>query len=122
MRSFQHSCPHGTLTDASTSATLGGGTITFTASLAITGPKITNTIGKYSATGLIAPATPGAYHITAHFAATSLYDVVNYQSIIYLLQTQVLLKLAILTNRITNTATGSPQINGIWYNVKVSRM
>jgi hypothetical protein len=68
----------GTLTDASTSTPLGGETIKFTSSPPITiSSKITNTLGKYSATGLIAPRTAGAYHITAHFIGTALYKSAN---------------------------------------------
>jgi hypothetical protein len=68
----------GTLKDTTRATGLSGMTISFTADPPITiSSTTTGTTGTYAVTGLTAPTTPATYHITAHFAATSLYNAAN---------------------------------------------
>jgi hypothetical protein len=68
----------GTLVDTTQATGLSGMTISFTADPPITiSSTTTGTTGTYTVTGLTAPTTPGTYHITAHFAVTSLYNAAN---------------------------------------------
>ena len=66
------------LTDTTKSVGLASKTITFTATSPITiSSKTTNSLGQYSATGLIAPSTTGTYSIQSHYAGESLYNAAN---------------------------------------------
>ncbi|PWU81272.1 MAG: hypothetical protein DLM72_07765 [Candidatus Nitrosopolaris wilkensis] len=68
----------GTLLDTTKSQSLASKTITFTATSPILiGSKITNTIGQYTASGLISPSTTGTYNIQSHFAGDALYSVAS---------------------------------------------
>lgn len=68
----------GTLIDTTSSKPLEGRTITFTATSPITvGSRVTNSLGQYSATGVIAPNTTATYSIQAHFAGDPLYNLVD---------------------------------------------
>jgi hypothetical protein len=68
----------GILKDGLTDAPIAGKTITFTATSPITIPSdTTNSEGNYVVSGLKAPITSGTYHITSHFAGSSLYNSQN---------------------------------------------
>jgi hypothetical protein len=68
----------GILKDALTDAPIAGKTITFTATFPITVPSdTTNSEGAYVVSGLNAPSISGTYHITSHFAGSSLYNSQN---------------------------------------------
>ncbi len=78
------SIPHGSiytvdgkLKDSTTGLFLPSKTVTFTATSPIVIPNaVTDSTGKYSASGLVAPAA-GSYNIQAHFAGDSLYTSSN---------------------------------------------
>lgn len=62
------------LKDAITGAPITGMTITFSATSPIKVPSTTSdSAGNYVVSGLTAPSASGTYHITSHFAGSSLY-------------------------------------------------
>ncbi len=66
---------YGTLKDRTVAASLGGMTVSFTATSPITiSSTTTSTTGQYSVSGLKAPTTAGTYNIRTQFAGTSLYN------------------------------------------------